>query len=62
MERAVEITFMYEADEEPSTFISFTDDADEMDIYKFHDYCKRAAVAMGYSETSVYKAFGEDLC
>ena len=39
--------------------LTFTEDEDELDVFRFHDICKRFAAAVGYMDSSIEKAFGE---
>ena len=39
--------------------LEFTVDDDEMNCYKFHDFCKRFAAAIGYLPSTIEKCFGE---
>jgi len=38
--------------------LDFTWDEDDMNCFRFHDFCKRFAIAIGYTPSSVEKAFG----
>lgn len=41
------------------TALEFIENDDVMDIFYFHDLCKRFAAAVGYANSSIEKAFGE---
>lgn len=48
----------YRADDTNVSF-DFTENEDEMNCARFHDYCKRFAIAIGYLPETVEKYFGE---
>jgi len=39
--------------------LEFTVDDNTMNCYRFHDFCKRFAIAVGYMPSTVEKVFGE---
>lgn len=39
--------------------LTFDEDESLMNCYRFHDFCKRAAIAFGYMPETVEKVFGE---
>lgn len=39
--------------------LEFVEDDDIMDCNRFHDFCKRFAIAIGYSSNTVERVFGE---
>lgn len=39
--------------------LSFHENEDDMDVYHFHDFCRRFAAAVGYLESSINDAFGQ---
>ena len=39
--------------------LEFTEDDDIMNCYRFHDLCKRFAIAIGYMPSTVERVFGE---
>lgn len=39
--------------------LDFTEDDNKMNCYRFHDFCKRFALAVGYMPSTVEKVFGE---
>lgn len=39
--------------------LEFVENDDELDVFHFHDLCKRFAAAVGYMDGSIEKAFGE---
>ena len=45
--------------DETTVELNFNVNDDEMDCARFHDYCKRFAIAAGYMPTTVEKYFGE---
>jgi len=55
--------FIYERNEDEhfteAERIEFTV-SDEMDIYQFHIMCIRMAHALGYQQSSITRAFGEE--
>ena len=57
-----EVTYSFsEWQEEYGKHISldFVEDDDKMNCYRFHDLCKRFAIAIGYTPNVVEKIFGE---
>ena len=59
MENEVRIEFTQWNPDDTRVELSFTENNDEMDVYHFHDFCKRFAAAVGYTDVSIEKAFGE---
>ena len=41
--------------------LSFIENEDEMDIYRFHSLCTRFARACGYAPESIKRVFGETI-
>lgn len=39
--------------------LNFTENEDEMNCARFHDFCKKFAIAIGYMPNTVEKFFGE---
>ena len=59
MEHDVQIEFTQWNPDGTRVELNFTEDEDEMDIFRFHDLCRRFAAAAGYMENSINEAFGE---
>lgn len=58
MEDEIMVEFEMYHEDGTRTDVTFTDNTG-LSIHKLHDFCKRFALAAGYSEQTVEKAFGE---
>ncbi len=45
-----------------SVELIFQENEDTDNCYRFHDFCKRAAIAFGYLSETVERVFGETNC
>lgn len=59
MKNEIRIDFSQWEPDESCVELSFVENDDNMDIFRFHDYCKRFAAAVGYTNSSIEKVFGE---
>lgn len=60
-ERRDYYSFSYIDEDGTNTSLSFSIDTDKMNLYKFHDMCKRFALALTYSPEQVEEIFGETI-
>ena len=54
------VTFIYKAPQEPQIKMSHTTAQEGLEIYEYYEACKNFARAMGFSETTILKAFDRD--
>ena len=55
------VQFKYKAPEEPVVAVQFTSTNEAINIWEFHDFCKRFAAAVGYSESRIEEVFEKSI-
>lgn len=59
MENNPVVQFRYTCEGEQDVSVKFIATSDTVDIYDFHDFCKRFAAVVGYSGSQIEEVFGE---
>ena len=58
MKNEINIDFVQLNPDDSRIELNFTENDDEMNCAKFHDFCKRFAYACGYMPSTIEKFFG----